>query len=82
MSGFHKFELTPLEAPCRNCNKRHIGCHSECKAYIDYNKDNEAIRAKKLKRIMEGDAFYFNKLNRFSDLRKNGVKLRHGKRAK
>jgi len=28
--------ITIMINPCRNCNKRHIGCHSKCKEYIDW----------------------------------------------
>lgn len=82
MSGFHKFELTPLKAPCKSCDRRSLNCHSECSDYISYNKGNEVIRQKKLKKIRESDTFYFNKLNRYSDMKRNGSKFRHGKRAK
>ena len=26
------------EAPCRECEKRAIGCHGSCQAYADYKK--------------------------------------------
>lgn len=82
MSGFRKFELTPLKAPCRGCNKRYMNCHSECEDYIKFDKANEVIRQKKLKKIHEADAFYFNKLNRIASMKQSGAKFRRGHRAK
>lgn len=29
---------------CRYCEKRHIGCHSTCKEYIEESKSREAVR--------------------------------------
>ena len=29
---------------CRYCEKRHIGCHSTCKEYIEESKIREAVR--------------------------------------
>ena len=36
-----------VNAPCKDCTDRKIGCHSECKAYQDYNAIREMIRKKK-----------------------------------
>lgn len=40
------------KAPCKNCKKRHIGCHSKCKEYNQYvevnKKEKEKIRSAKL----------------------------------
>lgn len=29
---------------CRYCEKRHIGCHSTCKEYLEESKIREAVR--------------------------------------
>lgn len=38
---------------CKDCQKRHIGCHSECEDYIQECKEraekNEKIKAERLK---------------------------------
>lgn len=36
-----------INAPCKDCPDRHIGCHGECEAYQTYNADRERIRASK-----------------------------------
>ncbi|MBO5389409.1 MAG: hypothetical protein J6A59_15000 [Lachnospiraceae bacterium] len=28
-------------APCKDCGDREVGCHSTCKKYIDFKKENE-----------------------------------------
>ena len=27
-------------APCKDCTKRYVGCHSECPLYIKYKEEN------------------------------------------
>lgn len=34
---------------CKNCNERHVGCHSTCEKYIAEKAENERIRQLKLK---------------------------------
>ncbi len=80
MGNFNNFALTPLEAPCRKCDKRQINCHSTCDGYKQFNKANEALRAKKLQKIHIADTLNRNKLNRFSNMKSNGSKLKHGSR--
>lgn len=41
-----------MNAPCKECTKRYIGCHSECLDYIDFT---QAQNAKK-KAIFEARA--------------------------
>ena len=40
-----------MEAPCRNCNHREIGCHAVCESYISFrvtkDKENEEINKKR-----------------------------------
>lgn len=31
---------------CKECTDRYIGCHSTCKKYIEWSKENERIRDK------------------------------------
>lgn len=33
-------------AGCKNCNKRYIGCHSECEDYQNYKDELEDMKAK------------------------------------
>lgn len=38
------------KAPCMNCEKRKVGCHSKCKEYAEYDRQN---RKKRAERMME-----------------------------
>lgn len=40
-----------MNSPCRFCDKRHLKCHSDCKLYDDYKKENE-----KKKQYLQKDA--------------------------
>ena len=31
-----------VQAPCKDCSNRELGCHSTCEKYIQYQKDNIA----------------------------------------
>ena len=37
-----------MDCPCRNCNDRHVSCHSDCDKYIEWrtqlNAVNEQVR--------------------------------------
>lgn len=41
------------QAPCRDCDKRYLGCHSECADYIDYNNKQQKIRDERAARSEE-----------------------------
>lgn len=32
-----------MKVPCKNCNDRHIGCHSKCEAYKEYTVQVKAV---------------------------------------
>lgn len=42
-----------LQAPCKDCYKRYLGCHSECADYIDYNNKQQKIRDERMERAEE-----------------------------
>ena len=42
-----------LQAPCKDCEKRYLGCHSECADYIDYNNKQQKIRDERAARSEE-----------------------------
>ena len=42
-----------MKAPCKDCEKRHPNCHSECEAYQAFWKAN---REENEKRLMENEA--------------------------
>ena len=39
--------------PCKDCDKRYVGCHSTCEDYISFakkkKKENDAIKAERYK---------------------------------
>lgn len=41
-----------LKAPCKDCKKRQIGCHSVCSDYIAYNNEREFLRKTSYKQKM------------------------------
>ena len=36
-----------MGAPCKNCGKREVGCHSTCEAYITFSKEMEELKKKR-----------------------------------
>ena len=32
-----------LNAPCKDCDNRNIGCHGQCKKYQDYSVENKKL---------------------------------------
>lgn len=44
------------KCPCYGCTDRSITCHDECKKYIDWKTERDAIRDKESKeRALKGD---------------------------
>lgn len=39
------FEFYGIQSPCKDCQKRHAGCHSECKEYAEYKAEHEKRKA-------------------------------------
>jgi len=42
-----------LQAPCKDCEKRCLGCHSECADYINYNNMQKKVREERAVRSEE-----------------------------
>lgn len=42
-----------LQAPCKDCEKRYLGCHSECADYINYNNKQQKVRDERAARSEE-----------------------------
>lgn len=38
-----------IQAPCKDCKDRQLGCHSICQKYIDFKKEQEVINLAKRK---------------------------------
>lgn len=42
--------------PCHNCSKRVLGCHSNCKDYIDWKKKITAVNERR--KFIERSTYY------------------------
>ncbi len=45
------------KAPCKDCEKRHPGCHGECEAYAEFQKQHDEYYYEVSK--AKGNEFYF-----------------------
>lgn len=36
-----------IDAPCKNCERRHINCHASCEDYLRARKELDRINAKR-----------------------------------
>lgn len=34
-----------IQSPCRRCEKREVGCHGRCEAYLAYQEENNRYKA-------------------------------------
>ena len=62
-----------LQAPCKDCEKRYLGCHSECDDYIDYSNKQQKIRDERAARAEECHMI----VKQINESRK---RMKHGKR--
>ena len=46
-----------MKPPCKDCKRRHLGCHSTCEEYIAYDEYRQKIRQINYKQTMS-DADY------------------------
>ena len=37
-----------MQAPCKDCENRFVGCHSQCEKYQEYNKQQIRVRQERL----------------------------------
>ncbi len=38
-----------MKAPCKDCEKRYVGCHGRCEKYLEFKKaNNERLKQKSL----------------------------------
>lgn len=44
------YRTSVSNAPCKDCTKRCVGCHSTCEEYIDFNKKAEEERLSRYNR--------------------------------
>lgn len=52
-----------LVVPCKDCQKRKVGCHSDCAEYKEFSAANEA-RREAIKREKEIDRFFTSNASR------------------
>lgn len=41
-----------INAPCKDCRERNLGCHSSCERYAAYKAENDKLRAARMKENM------------------------------
>ena len=62
-----------LQAPCKDCEKRYLGCRSECADYINYNNKQQKVRDERAARSEECQMI----VKQINESRK---RMKHGKR--
>ena len=55
-------------APCRDCENRHVGCHSDCEKYKEFVIANEE-RKEAIRKGKEMDRFFVSNASRRLDER-------------
>ena len=68
--------MANTKPPCKDCSDRHYGCHSECRLYIDYDKERKAEleRRKTAWKIERGIVEHFVRLG--TKRKKGGAKCK------
>lgn len=58
-----------IDAPCKGCEERHVGCHSKCEKYAAFLERRKAIKLKAagLRTVLE---YYCEKAQRFHNMQK------------
>ena len=62
-----------LQAPCKDCEKRYLGCHSECADYINYNNKQQKVRDERAARSEECQMIE-------KQINESRKRMKHGKR--
>lgn len=65
----HSIEITkkPSSFPCKDCQDRHAGCHSDCAAYkaaVDKNNERKTRAKKEIEKQLEYLRFTFQSIDR------------------
>ena len=47
-----------LHSPCKNCGERILHCHEICTKYLEYYKENEKVKAERIKAKKERDLLF------------------------
>lgn len=66
----NEFKNYGIQSPCKDCEKRQIGCHAACRAYQEYKQHHDAVKADAYKKER------MNKPNSYIDgtMFKKGIK--------
>lgn len=64
-----------LGSPCKNCQKRQIGCHDRCPEYLEYKRLNDEKRTKMQKERAEFMAVVESNHNRVLYMSHDGAKI-------
>ena len=57
-----------MEAPCRNCEKRELYCHSKCKKYIEFDEFRQRERKRRHAEYAMKDIFIVIPLSDVSNI--------------
>ncbi len=77
--SFNRYH-TGRECPCRDCQNRAIGCHTNCDEYVNWKKNHESILAKRFEQKKINDTLYVNQVNRNKLIRANAIKYGRDKK--
>ena len=68
-------KLLGKDAPCRNCQKREIGCHASCREYLEWHEYiSKAMRFES--RFTESDGYLIeNRLDRANRMQRGSMKF-------
>lgn len=69
----------PKKYPCKDCEKRHAGCHADCAAYLEARERNQAANAEERKSIEEKLSYIRYKLDQIEKSKKRRKKPTNNK---
>ena len=59
---------------CKDCEERHVGCHSECERYLKA-KDEHETYTKRVQRLKEEESILY--VHKVKSMQKENLKRRH-----
>lgn len=69
----------PTKYPCKDCEKRHPGCHADCAPYLEARERNQAANAEERKTIEEKLDYIRYKLDQIEKSKKRRKKPTNNK---
>ena len=55
-----------MKVPCKNCAKRTVGCHAECREYREFQSENEKIKKNRKNDIINRSTTFWEKVLQLS----------------